>query len=81
MQASEWARKHSSLSWFDFLWCKVLKGFRGENYESLNSADMDYFLMLCEYLDIEEFLDGVQNKEFEREQEARIAQSKAKRRR
>nr|DAE88318.1 MAG TPA: hypothetical protein [Caudoviricetes sp.]DAY62491.1 MAG TPA: hypothetical protein [Caudoviricetes sp.] len=42
---------------------------------------MDYFLMLCEYLDIEEFLDGVQNKEFEREQEARIAQAKAKRRR
>ncbi|ATW61398.1 hypothetical protein 206_0047 [Phage 206] len=42
---------------------------------------MAYFLKLCEYLDIEEFLDTVQNREMEREQKAAAAAAKAKRRR
>ena len=81
MRVSEWAAKNSSLNWFDFLWCRVLKNFKGENFESLNLADMAYFLKLCEYLDIEEFLDTVQNREMEREQKAAAAAAKAKRRR
>ena len=58
-----YARKNSSLTWFDYLWCRALKSFKGESYSSLESADMAYLLKLNEYLDIEEFIQDVQERE------------------
>lgn len=77
----EYARKHSSLTWFDYLWCRALKGFKGESYISLESADMSYLLKLNEYLDITEFVEEVYDREEElkAKQEAAAAKSKARR--
>lgn len=61
----DYAKKNSSLTWFDYLWCRALKNFKGESYMSLESADMEYLLKLNEYLDIEEFITDVNEREEE----------------
>lgn len=61
----DYAKKNSSLTWFDYLWCRALKSFKGESFMSLESADMAYLLMLNEYLDVEEFISDVNEKEEE----------------
>ena len=59
----EYARKHSSLTWFDYLWCRALKNFKGESRVSLESADMAYLLKLNEYLDVEDFISEVERRD------------------
>jgi hypothetical protein len=58
-----------------------LKGFKGESYISLESADMAYLLKLNEYLDITEFVEEVYDREEEikAKQEAAAAKAKARR--
>lgn len=63
------------------MWCRTLKNFKGENFQSLELADMAYLLMLNEYLDMEEFITDADQRERERIQKAEIAaQQKAGRR-
>lgn len=64
----EYAKKNSSLTWFDYLWCRALKNFKGENYLSLESSDMAYLLMLNEHIDVEEFINDVDEKDREASQ-------------
>lgn len=63
LRAIDYARKHSSLTWFDYLWCRALSNFKGENYLSLENADMAYLLKLNEYLDVQDFISDVNDKE------------------
>lgn len=65
LRAIEYTRKNSSLTWFDYLWCRALKGFKGESYTSLESADMAYLLKLNEYLDVEDFINEVHERDME----------------
>ncbi len=74
----EYAKKNSSLTWFDYLWCRALKSFKGESYMSLESADMAYLLKLNEYLDIEEFVTDVNDRE--EQSKAKAAQPSRRRR-
>lgn len=76
-----YAKKNSSLSWFDYLWCRALKNFKGESYMSLESADMAYLLMLNEYLDVEEFVNDVNQREEDSKARAAQAANKPRRRR
>lgn len=62
----DYAKKNSGLTWFDYLWCRALKSFKGENYLSLESADMAYLLKLNEFLDVEDFITDVQEKDAEK---------------
>ena len=76
-RAIEYAQKNSSLTWFDYLWCRALKNFKGESYFSLENADMAYLLKLNEYLDVEEFINEVS----ERDHEAKVKADAAANRR
>lgn len=75
----DYAKKNSSLTWFDYLWCRALKNFKGESYMSLESADMAYLLKLNEYLDVEEFISDVNEREEESKAKAAQATSKSRR--
>lgn len=77
----EYARKNSSLSWFDYLWCRALKNFKGESRQSLENADMAYLLKLNEYLDVEEFITEVERRDSEGKAKAEQAAAAAKRKR
>lgn len=81
LRAIEYAQKNSSLSWFDYLWCRALKGFKGENFSSLESADMAYLLKLNEYLDIDDFITETSDRDGEAKAKADAANNKATRRR
>ena len=73
--------KNSSLTWFDYLWCRALKNFKGESYISLESADMEYLLKLNEYLDVEDFINDVHEKEEKSRADAEAAKPRSKGRR
>lgn len=75
----DYAKKNSSLTWFDYLWCRALKNFKGESYMSLESADMEYLLKLNEYLDIEEFITDVNEREEESNAKAAPSASRSRR--
>uniref|UniRef100_A0AAU8GFP2 Phage protein n=1 Tax=Salmonella phage vB_SEnST11_KE22 TaxID=3161173 RepID=A0AAU8GFP2_9CAUD len=75
----DYAKKNSSLTWFDYLWCRALKNFKGESYSSLESADMAYLLKLNEYLDVEEFVSDVHEKEEESKARANQAANRPRR--
>lgn len=75
----EYAKKNSSLTWFDYLWCRALKSFKGESYMSLEHADMAYLLKLNEFLDVEEFVNDVHEREEESKAKAAQAASKPRR--
>lgn len=77
----EYARKNSSLSWFDYLWCRALENFKGESYYTLEHADMDYLLMLNEYLDIKDFISDVDTKDQQNTAKHEAARAKSKGRR
>lgn len=79
MKAVKYAHKHSGLNWFDFMWCRILKNFKGENFQSMEMADMSYFLMLNEYLDMEDFINDTDQRERERIQKAEMAADRRKR--
>lgn len=65
LRAVKYAKKHSTLGWFDWMYCRVLKNFKGENRESLEGGDMAYLLKLNEYLDVEEFITDTDHKDQE----------------
>lgn len=75
----DYAKKNSSLTWFDYLWCRALKNFKGESYMSLESADMAYLLKLNEYLDVEEFISDVNEREEESAAKAAPSASRPRR--
>lgn len=80
-RAIDYAQKNSSLTWFDYLWCRALKGFKGENFSSLESADMEYLLKLNEYLDIDDYITETSDRDNEARDKAAVAANKASRRR
>ena len=80
LRAIEYTQKNSSLTWFDHLWCRALKGFKGENFQSLESADMAYLLKLNEYLDVEEFITDVHERDLDSKNKAVQAANRGKKR-
>lgn len=52
----EYARKHSSLKWYDYLYMRVLERFKGVNDLSIEAGDMEDLLKKNEYLDIQDFV-------------------------
>lgn len=66
----DYAKKNSTLTWFDYLWCRALKNFKGESRLSLETGDMSYLLKLNEYLDVEEFIQEAYQKEEEKKIDA-----------
>lgn len=78
MRAIEYTNKNSSLTWFDHLWCRALKGYKGENRMSLESGDMEYLLKLNEYLDVEDFVTDVHERDMEAAAKAEQAANKGK---
>jgi hypothetical protein len=63
LRAVKYSKEHSTLGWFDWMYCRVLKNFKGENRLSLETGDMAYLLKLNEYLDIENYITETDQKE------------------
>ncbi|WWT49278.1 hypothetical protein [Escherichia phage vB_EcoM-LTH01] len=72
----EYCRKNSSLKWYDYLYFRVMEKFKGVNELSIESGDMEDLLKKNEYIDIQEYLEGVQEKEKEYERQ-RMEQQEA----
>lgn len=75
-RALEYCRKNSSLKWYDYLYFRVMEKFKGVNELSIESGDMEDLLKKNEYIDIQEYLEGVQEKEKEYERQ-RMEQQEA----
>lgn len=73
-RALEYCRKNSSLKWYDYLYFRVMEKFKGVNEISIESGDMEDLLKKNEYIDIQEYLEGVQEKEKEYERQRMVEQ-------
>lgn len=72
------ARKHSTLTWYDYLYYRVMERFKGVNELSIESGDMEDLLKKSEYLDIRDYIEEVQNKESEQKAQQERAASQAR---
>lgn len=79
-RALEYCRKNSSLKWYDYLYFRVMEKFKGVNELSIESGDMEDLLKKNEYIDIQEYLEGVQDKEKEYERQRMEQEAQLKRR-
>lgn len=75
-RALEYARKNSSLKWYDYLYYRVMERFKGVNEISIEAGDMEDLLKKNEYLDIQDFVQEAQQKDIDQarknaEQQAR----------
>lgn len=80
-KAVEFARKHSTLSWYDYMYYRVMERFKGVNELSIEAGDMEDLLKKSEYLDIKDYIEEVRSKEDEQKAKQEQAASKARNRR
>ena len=64
-KAIEYARKNSSLKWYDYLFFRVMERFKGVNDISIEAGDMDDLLKKNEYLDIQDFVQEAKQKDID----------------
>lgn len=69
------------MKWYDYLYFRVMERFKGVNELSIESGDMEDLLKKNEYLDIQDYLEGAQEKEKEYERQRQEQEALLKRRR
>lgn len=77
-KALAFARKNSSLKWYDYLYYRVMERFKGVNEASIDAGDMEDLLKKNEYLDMQDFIQDAQQKDIDRANQKLAAAKKIK---
>lgn len=75
----EYARKNSSLKWYDYLYLRVMERFKGVNELSIEAGDMEDLLKKNEYLDMQDFVNEAKEKDLAHQRELDSQKARAPR--